>query len=125
MRQCHAASSWPGGWRPEPAKPERLAEAQELAAIALQVRQSLWRSHGFDRLDHHGAPHPTGWRIKMIWKSTVIPRVIAPASERRSAMSSFARKTAETVSDFARIVHKLAMDIRDCYRPELHYMRGP
>jgi len=40
-------------------------------------------------------------------------------------MSGLARKTAETVFDFASILHNLALDIRDCYRPELHYMRGP
>jgi hypothetical protein len=61
----------------------------------------------------------------MIWKSTVIPRAIAPASACWSAMSGFARNTAETVSDFASVVHNLVMDIRDSYRPELHYMRGP
>jgi len=61
----------------------------------------------------------------MIWKSIVRPRAIAPASARWSAMSGLARKTAETVSDFASVVHNLVMDIRDSYRPELHYMRGP
>jgi len=40
-------------------------------------------------------------------------------------MSGLARKTAETVSDFAGAVHNLVMDVRDSYRPELHYMRGP
>ena len=35
--------------------PERLAEPQALAAIVLQVRQSLWRSGGSHPLDHHGA----------------------------------------------------------------------
>ena len=58
----------------------------------------------------------------MIWKSIVRPRAIAPASARWSAMSGFARKTAETVSDYASVVHNLVMDIRDSYR---HYMRGP
>jgi len=61
----------------------------------------------------------------MIWKSIVTPRAIAPASARWSAMSGFARKTAETVSDFASVVHNLVMDVSDSYRPELHYMRGP
>ena len=61
----------------------------------------------------------------MIWKSIVRPRAIAPASARWSAMSGFARKTAETVSSFASVVHNLVLDIRDSYRPELHYMRGP
>lgn len=61
----------------------------------------------------------------MIWKSIVGPRAIAPAAARWSAISGFARKSAETVSDFANIVHNLAMDVRDSYRPELHYMRGP
>jgi hypothetical protein len=41
------------------------------------------------------------------------------------AWSSFARKTAESASDFASVVHNLIMDVRDSYRPELHYMRGP
>jgi hypothetical protein len=40
-------------------------------------------------------------------------------------MSGLARKTAETISDFASVVHNLIMDMRDSYRPELHYMRGP
>jgi hypothetical protein len=37
----------------------------------------------------------------------------------------FARKTAESASDFASVVHNLIMDVRDSYRPELHSMRGP
>ena len=61
----------------------------------------------------------------MIRKSIASPRAIAPASTRWSAMSGFARKTAETVSDFASIVHNLVMDIRNSYRPDLHYVRGP
>jgi hypothetical protein len=40
-------------------------------------------------------------------------------------LSGFARKTAESASDFASVVHNLIMDVRDSYRPELHYMRGP
>jgi hypothetical protein len=60
----------------------------------------------------------------MIWKSIVRPRVIAPALSRQSA-KSVARKAAETVSDFASIVYNLVMGVRDSYRPELHYMRGP
>ncbi|MBB4397514.1 AraC-like DNA-binding protein [Bradyrhizobium sp. ERR14] len=36
-------------------EPERLAQAQALAAIAMQPRQSLWRSGRFDPLDHHRA----------------------------------------------------------------------
>jgi hypothetical protein len=42
-----------------------------------------------------------------------------------TALSGFARKTAESASDFAGVVHNLIMDVRDSYRPELHYMRGP
>jgi len=39
------------------------ADAQTLAAIPQQVRQSLWRSRGSDRLDHHGAHiQPDGGR---------------------------------------------------------------
>jgi hypothetical protein len=62
---------------------------------------------------------------KMIWKSIASPHAIAPASARWSTMSGFASKTSETISDFASVVHNLLMDVRDCYRPELHYMRGP
>ena len=61
----------------------------------------------------------------MIWKSIVLPPAIAPASVRRPAMSGFARKTAELTSDFASVVRNLILDVRDCYRPELHHMRGP
>jgi hypothetical protein len=41
-----------------------------------------------------------------------------------TALSIFARRTAESASDFARVVHNLILDARDSYRPELHYMRG-
>jgi hypothetical protein len=41
------------------------------------------------------------------------------------AFSGFARKTAESASTFATLVGNLFKDVRDCYRPELHYMRGP
>jgi hypothetical protein len=62
----------------------------------------------------------------MIWKSIVRPRAIAAAAARwLPAMSDLTHKAAETVSDFGSILHNLAMDVRDCYRPELHYMRGP
>ena len=42
-----------------------------------------------------------------------------------NTLSGFARKTAESTSDFASVVRNLILDIRDCYRPEVHYMRGP
>ena len=42
-----------------------------------------------------------------------------------TALSAFARKTAESASDFASVVHNLILDVRDSYRPGLHYMRGP
>ena len=42
-----------------------------------------------------------------------------------STLSGFARKTAESTSDFASVVRNLILDVRDCYRPEVHYMRGP
>jgi hypothetical protein len=42
-----------------------------------------------------------------------------------TALSGFVRRTAESASDFASVVHNLIMDVRDSYRPELHYMRGP
>ena len=42
-----------------------------------------------------------------------------------TALSGFVRKTAESASDFASVAHNLILDVRDSYRPELHYMRGP
>jgi hypothetical protein len=42
-----------------------------------------------------------------------------------NTLSGFARKTAESTSDFASVVRNLILDIRDCNRPELHYLRGP
>ena len=42
-----------------------------------------------------------------------------------TALSDFARKAAESATSFASVVHNLIMDVRDSYRPELHYMRGP
>jgi hypothetical protein len=41
------------------------------------------------------------------------------------ALLGFSRRTAEAVSDFASVIWNLINDIRDSYRPELHYMRGP
>jgi hypothetical protein len=42
-----------------------------------------------------------------------------------TALSGLARRTAESASDFAGVVRNLILDVRDSYRPELHYMRGP
>lgn len=42
-----------------------------------------------------------------------------------TALSGFARKTAESASDFVSVVHDLIKDVRDSYRPQLHDMRGP
>jgi hypothetical protein len=42
-----------------------------------------------------------------------------------NTLSSFARKAAESTSDFASVVRNLILDVRDCYRPEVHDMRGP
>jgi hypothetical protein len=42
-----------------------------------------------------------------------------------AALSGFARKTAQSASDFASVVHELITDVRDSYRPEQHDMRGP
>ena len=41
------------------------------------------------------------------------------------ALPGFARRTAESASDFAGVVRNLIMDVRDSYRPGLHHMRGP
>ncbi len=42
-----------------------------------------------------------------------------------AALSGFARKAAKSASDFTSFVHNLIMGVRDSYRPELYYMRGP
>lgn len=42
-----------------------------------------------------------------------------------TALPGFARKAAESASDIADVIHNLIMDVRDCYRLGLHYMRGP
>jgi hypothetical protein len=42
-----------------------------------------------------------------------------------AALSGFARNTADAASDFAEVISNLIMDVRDSYRPGLHYMRGP
>ena len=42
-----------------------------------------------------------------------------------NTLSRFARKTAGSISDFAGVVRNLILDVRDCYQPEVHYMRGP
>jgi hypothetical protein len=42
-----------------------------------------------------------------------------------TAWSYYAQRTAESASDFSSFVRNLILDVRDSYRPELHYMRGP
>ena len=42
-----------------------------------------------------------------------------------AALSGFARNTTDAASDFAEVISNLIMDVRDSYRPGLHYMRGP
>lgn len=42
-----------------------------------------------------------------------------------NTLSGLARKTAKSTSDFASVVRNLILDVRDCYRPGVHYMRGP
>src|SRR4029079_2359725 len=49
----------------------------------------------------------------------------ANRNKNATAWSGFARRTAESASDFASVVHNLFMDVRDSYRPELQYMRCP
>jgi hypothetical protein len=39
--------------------------------------------------------------------------------------SGLAQKTAGSASAFGSVVRNLIMDVRDCYRPGLHDMRGP
>jgi hypothetical protein len=40
-------------------------------------------------------------------------------------LSGLARKAAASTADFASVVRNLILDVRDCYRPGVHYMRGP
>jgi hypothetical protein len=43
----------------------------------------------------------------------------------QKALSRFVRETAELASDFANVFHNLIKDVRDSYRRELCYVRGP
>jgi hypothetical protein len=40
-------------------------------------------------------------------------------------LSRFVRETAELASDFANVFRNLIKDVRDSYRRELCYVRGP
>jgi hypothetical protein len=42
-----------------------------------------------------------------------------------NTLSDLARKSADSVSDFASVVRNLILDVGDSYRPKVHYMRGP
>ena len=42
-----------------------------------------------------------------------------------NTLSGFARKSAESVSDFASVVRNLILDVRDSYRPEVHLHAWP
>ena len=42
-----------------------------------------------------------------------------------TALSGIARKAIGSAFDFSIVVRNLIKDVRDSYRPELHYMRGP
>ena len=42
-----------------------------------------------------------------------------------TALLGLARRTVEAATDFAGVARNLILDVRDSYRPELHYMRGP
>ena len=42
-----------------------------------------------------------------------------------TALSGLVRRMVESASDFASVIRNLILDVRDSYRPELHYMRGP
>jgi hypothetical protein len=61
----------------------------------------------------------------MSWKSIVEPRAMELDSAPRPATSGLARETARTVSDLVSLLRNLVADVRDSYRPELHFMRGP
>ena len=62
--------------------PSDWRTAHALAAIALQVRQSLWRSRSSDPLDHRGAHANNRRRQTMIWKNFV--NRLAITSRRRA-----------------------------------------
>lgn len=42
-----------------------------------------------------------------------------------NTLSDFASKTVKSTFDLAGVVRNLIPDVRDCYRPKLHDMRGP
>jgi hypothetical protein len=41
------------------------------------------------------------------------------------ALSGVSRKMTESAVDLAGVVRNLVLDVRDSYRPGLHYTRGP
>lgn len=53
------------------------------------------------------------------------PQAIGRALARSFTTSDFVRRWTETLSDIAGILRNLWLDVRDSYRPELNYMRGP
>lgn len=57
----------------------------------------------------------------MIWKNIWSRR----KGRSSSAISDVAHKSADAVNEFASVLIRLFLDVRDSYRPELHYMRGP
>ncbi|MGY2904174.1 hypothetical protein [Bradyrhizobium sp. URHC0002] len=61
----------------------------------------------------------------MIWKNIVNSSAIAAAFAHRCGVPGLARKTLEALSDLTGVVQNLVLDVRDSYRPEVHYMRGP
>ena len=61
----------------------------------------------------------------MIWKNLCISSAIGVVFAPWSGISALACKTLEALSEFTSVVRNLVLDIRDSYRPEAHYMRGP
>lgn len=60
----------------------------------------------------------------MNWK-IFNPWAIGRALARSFTTSDFVRRGTETLADIASLLRNLWLDVRDSYRPELHYMRGP
>jgi hypothetical protein len=58
-------------------------------------------------------------KLKLALRSSLMKSVDS------TALSGFARKMAELVTDLADVVRNLIKDVRDSYRRELCYVRGP
>ena len=113
--------------RHEKARPSHQSQAPRGRGLNLGV---LFSAKSPVRINLSAMAWPISRRLRLGMTASVLSgernrRSASVTTMDATAFSGFARRTAEFVSDFASVIHNLAMDVRDSYRPELHYMRGP